>query len=53
MEVFILAALLGGTFTAMKLWGAIKWPWIWVLCPLWLSALVILIVGVIAGQIEV
>ena len=26
-------------FTVLKLVGVIDWPWIWVLCPLWIGAL--------------
>lgn len=31
-------------FIALKLCGVINWPWVWVLCPLWIS------IGII-GQI--
>lgn len=24
-------------FIVLKLFGAVNWPWIWVLCPLWLG----------------
>ena len=33
-------------FIALKLTGFIKWPWVWVLSPIWISA--IIAVGVIA-----
>ena len=33
--VFALTVL----FIALKLCGVITWPWIWVLAPLWISAL--------------
>jgi len=43
-------------FIGLKLTGHITWPWVWVLSPLWISALIsltivaiVLIIGVIAG----
>ena len=33
-------------FIALKLTGFIKWPWVWVLSPIWISA--IIAIGVIA-----
>lgn len=33
-------------FIAMKLMGFIKWSWVWVLSPIWISA--IIAIGVIA-----
>ena len=33
-------------FIALKLTGYIPWSWWWVLSPLWLSALVILLVSI-------
>lgn len=34
------AGLLTIVFIILKLIGVIKWAWIWVLCPLWLSFLI-------------
>lgn len=39
--------LLGIVFIVLKLTGVINWPWIWVLCPLWIG-LVLWIVIVLA-----
>lgn len=40
--------LLTIVFITLKLLGKINWPWVWVLAPLWISALlVILLVAVI------
>lgn len=43
-------------FIGLKLTGYITWPWVWVLSPLWISALIVLsilavavIIAVIAG----
>jgi hypothetical protein len=48
--------LLTVLFIGLKLTGHITWPWVWVLSPLWISALIgltiiaiILIVGVASG----
>lgn len=32
--------LLTIVFIALKLTGVIAWPWIWVLAPIWISAVV-------------
>lgn len=34
--------LLAITFIVLKLVGVIKWSWIWVLCPIWISPLIII-----------
>lgn len=34
--------LLTVLFIGLKLTGHITWPWIWVLSPLWISALIVL-----------
>ena len=31
-------------FIVLKLLGVIKWSWIWVLSPLWISAVIVLAV---------
>ena len=43
-------------FVGLKLTGQITWPWLWVLSPLWISALIaiailtiILIAAIVAG----
>ena len=49
--------LLTVLFIGLKLTGNITWPWVWVLSPLWISALIFLvflvifvILAVIAGK---
>lgn len=37
-------AFLGIIFTALKLFKAIEWSWIWVLSPLWMSAALVLFI---------
>jgi len=34
-------------FIALKLTGYITWSWWWVLSPLWLSVLLVLVVGIL------
>ena len=34
--VSLLIILLGVLFIGLKLSGKIHWPWVWVLCPLWI-----------------
>lgn len=38
-------------FIVLKLSGVIKWHWIWVLSPIWISALtaVVLFAGILIG----
>ncbi len=43
-------------FVGLKLTGHIAWPWVWVLSPLWISALlallvisIVVIIAVVAG----
>ena len=36
--------LLGILFIGLKLTGYIQWGWLWVLCPLWIPATVVLLV---------
>ena len=40
--------LLAILFIALKLCGVISWRWVWVLCPLWTEALIVLILAVVA-----
>ena len=44
-----LGSTLGIIFIVLKLCGVIKWSWLWVLCPFWISLLLILIVVIIIG----
>lgn len=44
--------LLAITFIVLKLTGVIDWSWIWVLCPLWIGAGVIVVVIIISCIIE-
>ena len=48
--------LLTVLFVGLKLTGHITWPWLWVLSPLWISALIViailtifLIAAIVAG----
>jgi hypothetical protein len=50
------SGLLTVLFIGLKLTGHITWPWIWVLSPIWISALIViailtilLIVAIVAG----
>ena len=48
------ADLLAITFIVLKLTGVIDWSWIWVLCPLWIGAgviIVVIIISCIIGKI--
>ena len=44
--------LLAITFIVLKLTGVIDWSWVWVLCPLWIGAGVIVVVIIISCIIE-
>jgi hypothetical protein len=37
----LLSTLLGVLFIALKICGVIHWSWLWVLCPFWISFLVL------------
>lgn len=44
------AGLLTIAFIVLKLVGVIKWSWVWVLSPIWISAgIVIVILGVVVA----
>ena len=50
------SGLLTVLFVGLKLTGQITWPWLWVLSPIWISALIaiailtiILIAAIVAG----
>jgi len=40
--------LLTVIFTIMKLFGAISWPWAWVLSPLWIAGALLLVILLVA-----
>lgn len=46
-----IVSILTIVFIVLKLSGVIKWPWIWVLSPIWISALtaVVLFAGILIG----
>ena len=35
--------LLGIIFIVLKLCKVITWPWVWVLCPIWISLIIVAI----------
>ena len=39
--------ILTGAFIVMKLFGVIKWSWLWVLSPIWISIVLSIIAFVI------
>lgn len=40
-------SLLAILFIALKLIGIIDWPWIWVLCPIWIGwSIIFLFLGI-------
>ena len=39
--------LLTIAFIVLKLVGVIKWPWLWVLSPLWISAISVILIALI------
>nr|DAG41633.1 MAG TPA: transmembrane protein [Caudoviricetes sp.] len=41
--------LLTVLFIALKLTGYISWSWIWVVSPLWIKAILVLILAVLAA----
>lgn len=41
------SGLLTIVFIVLKLLGKINWPWIWVLCPLWGSVVLSLLIIII------
>lgn len=44
--------LLGLLLIGLKLGGVITWPWVWVLLPLWGTAVVALVVVVLAVVLD-
>ncbi len=42
-------AMLTITFVVLKLTGVIEWSWVWVLCPLWISLIIGLLI--LAGAV--
>lgn len=45
--------LLTIVFIVLKLLGKITWSWVWVLAPIWISAVLAIILGIIALIIAV
>lgn len=39
--------LLAILFIALKLLGIITWSWLWVLAPIWIPAIIVLIIAII------
>jgi hypothetical protein len=39
-----LGGVLFVTFLVLKLCGVVKWSWLWVFAPLWLPAIIVLLV---------
>lgn len=46
-------SLLALLFIALKLCGVIAWSWVWILCPIWLSALLVLAIFAFAIGLSV
>lgn len=49
-----IGTILGIIFIVLKLIGLIEWSWVWVLCPFWIGAIIIilsLVISVIASLI--
>jgi len=47
MNANMFASLLLLLFITLKLCGVIAWSWGWVLCPLWIPALLAVVVGIL------
>lgn len=50
------AGLLFLLFLGLKLGGVITWPWVWVFAPIWIPALIVLVVilvGLIVAWVSV
>lgn len=45
--------LLGIVFITLKLLGIIAWPWKWVLAPLWIPAVVAVVIWAVIGILYV
>ena len=41
------SGLLTILFIAFRLLNVISWPWVWVLSPLWISAIIVVIIVII------
>lgn len=46
------ASLLQVAFIVLKLCGVIKWTWLWVLSPTWISAALVLVLIIFLACIE-
>lgn len=45
--------LLAILFIALKLMGVITWSWVWVLSPLWIAALIWLVVVLVILAVKI
>ncbi len=43
--------LLGVAFIVLKLCHVIGWPWLWVLSPFWVPAVIVVLILLIAGVV--
>lgn len=41
------AGLLTVAFIVLKLCGIINWSWVWVLAPIWISAIIVVIILIV------
>ena len=47
------AGLLTIAFIVLKLCGVIAWSWWWVLSPVWITAIIVVVIAVIVAAISV
>ena len=46
------AGLLTVAFIVLKLCGIINWSWVWVLAPIWISAIIVVIILIVLFIVE-
>lgn len=46
---FFIPSIIAILFVALKLTNVINWSWWWVLSPLWIAAIVAVVIAIIAG----
>ena len=51
MRLFI--PLLTVLFIGLKLTGYVAWSWLWVLSPMWVTALVVIVLTVLVAYFEI
>ena len=51
MRLFI--TLLTVLFIGLKLTGYVAWSWLWVLSPMWVTALVVIVLAVLVAYFEI